>query len=208
MRAAGPDELLHVLPAGFAVGGARVLYHGQVVPAGEADHVPLVHQQHWANHLQAGLVQLRHRREALAAPLHEQVHHQRLDKVVLVVSVGDLPAAQLEGFCVQRALAHLGTQTAGVLFLALLKDDLVDVGFHMMEGHIQTGAEVRHGGDGLRGHTSPHVHVDGMEREGDRVKLAQRRQPHQQAQAVLTAGKPHGDAVALRDHGVALDRLP
>ena len=52
-----------------------------------------------------------------------------------------------------------------------------------------------------------HIHVDGVQFKGHRVESAKRSQAYQEAQAVLAAGKPHGDFVPRPDHVIPLDTL-
>ena len=207
MLAAFADELLHVLASGLAVCRAGIGHYGEFILTGESDHIPLVHIEHRTQHLQSGLVQLRHRREAVVAPFKEQVHHAGLDEVVLVVGVGDFCAAQVKRRLVEGALAHFCAQRAGVLLLAFLEDDLIDLRLYMVEGHVLPGAEIRHALDVLGGHACTHIHVNRMQLKCRRIEAPQHRQTRQKTQAVLAAGQADGNLVARLNHVIPLDAL-
>ena len=60
------------------------------------------------------------------------------------MGVSDPVASQSDGTLIQRALAQLGAQRAGMLFLPLIEHDLRDLRLHQLIGHTQRFAEPSH----------------------------------------------------------------
>ena len=108
------DQILHLLPAGGAVGGTGVVDHRQAEPFHRAADVILPAVQQWADLGDARAVQIRHRLEAADAPLKQQIHQQRFDGVVVVMPQCDLVDPPLRQRCVQAAPPQLGAEGAGV----------------------------------------------------------------------------------------------
>ena len=186
----------------MAVHGAGIVDDGQILPQGHAADVILVAVQQRADLGHAGAVQKRHRLEAADAALEQQIHQQRLHRVVIVVAQGDLADALFRQGGVQAAPPQFGAQGAGILLLPLLEDDLVHRHLNAGVGHLQPFAQRRHAGEVHARHA--HLHGDGLHREGDGVEFLQPGQGYQRQQAVLSAADAHGDAVAGFDHMIVL----
>ena len=150
----------------------------------------------------AGAVQIRYRLEAADAALEQQVHQQRLHRVVIVMAQGDLVDAPLRQGGVQAAPPQLGTQRAGVLFPALLKEDLIHRHLDPGIGHLQRLTQLCHAAEVHAGH--PHLQSDGLHREGNGIELPQPRQRRQRQQAVLSAADAHRHTVSRLDHMIVL----
>ena len=119
------DQILHLLSAGGAVGRTGVVDHRQVEPLHRAADVILPAVQQRTDLGDARAVQIRHRLEAADAPLKQQIHQQRFDGIVVVMTQCDLVDPPLRQRRIQAAPPQLGAEGAGVLFFALFKHDLV-----------------------------------------------------------------------------------
>ena len=76
-----------------------------------------------------------------------------------MMAQSDFVAAVCDGGVVQRTLAELGAQGAGVLLLADVEDDLPDVGFYNGIGDVQFLAKRL---DGRKVHAGPPIRLPGL----------------------------------------------
>ena len=74
--------------------------------------------------------------------LEDKGHQHSLHHIVLVVGIGDFLAPRLFDCLIQGALAHLGTERAGVVLLTLLKNYLGDVRLYNGVFHVQLPAQI------------------------------------------------------------------
>ena len=102
----------------------------------------------------------------------------------------------------QCAAAHLGAQGAGVILLAYVEHNLLDVGLQARIRHAERRAQLRHRRE---------VHALEAELDRDRLErkrlriippqLVERKQKHER---ILAARDADGDGVARRDHVIIL----
>ena len=178
------------------------MHNRQVQALHNAAHLVLAAVEQRADLRDAAAVEVRHRLEATDPPLEEQVHQQRLNRVVVVVAERDLGDAQLLQRRVETAAAEFGAERAGILLLPLLKDDLIDRRLDPRIGYVQTAAELRHLVEALS--RRPGLERDGVDGKRLRIKAAQLRQRRQRQQAVLPARDAHSHRVAGVDHVIVL----
>ena len=149
-----------------------------------------------------GPVQIRHRLEAADAPLKQQVHQQRLHRIVVVVPQRDFVYPPFRQRRMQAAPPQLGAQGTGVLFFSLVEHDVVyrygDAGI----GNVQLRAVVSHRGEVHPRHTR--LQRDGLHPEGLGIECPQPGQGRQRQQAVLAAGDAYGHGLSGFDHVVVL----
>ena len=105
---------------------------------------------------------------------------------------------------VERAAAHFRAQGAGVILLAHVENDLLDIRFQAGVGDGQLLAEPFHRRE---------IHALKAKLRGYRLKLEalgvealQMVERHEQQHAVLAAGDAHGDSVTLLYHAVIVHR--
>ena len=102
--------------------------------------------EHGADLGDAHAVQPGHRLETGQAPFKDKGHKESLHRVVIVVPQGDLGDPPLLHGVVQGATAHFGAHGAGVLLLAHIKDNMVDLAGNQGIGNAQLLAVAGHRG--------------------------------------------------------------
>ena len=102
----------------------------------------------------------------------------------------------------QRTAAHLGAQGAGVILLAHVEHDLLDVGLEPRVRHAERRAQLRHRREVHP--VKPELDRDGLERKRLRIVPAQLVERHEQHERILAARDADGDGVARRDHVIIL----
>ena len=157
---------------GVAVGGAGGFDDGELSFGGEIADVFFGHIDHGANEMQVGAGQVGYGLEAPETSLEEQVEHEGVHYIVKMVTKGYAVTAKLFGGVVEYAAAHFGAERAGVGLLAHVKDDLSDLGWGDVVGHLQLVAELADGGE-VHGGGKAHVHGDGAQVEFLGIESAQ-----------------------------------
>ena len=71
----------------------------------------------------------------------DEGHQHGLHYIVLVVGIGYFLTAGFFNGLIQGALAHLGTERAGIVLLALFKDNLSDIRLHNGIFNLQLPAQ-------------------------------------------------------------------
>lgn len=197
-----PQEHLHLLPAGGAVGRAGIFHHRQIQPPHRSPYLPLLYIEHGPDLGDAGAVQVRHRLEAAYPSLQEEGHDHGLHRVILMVSQGDLGDPQAVHGGAQGAPPELGAQGAGIFLLAVLKNDLVDGHLFPVIGHLQLPAEVGNGG---KVHAwGAAVNGDGYHIKGLGVKLPEPGQSAQCQYGILAAADAYRHRVPPVNHMIIL----
>ena len=87
---------------------------------------------------------MRHRLKAADAPLVHEREQKRLDRIIKMVAERELCDAALAERRAQRTAAHLGAQGAGVILLAYVEHDLLDVGLQARVRHAERRAQLCH----------------------------------------------------------------
>ena len=119
---------------------------------------------------------------------------------------GDLGIAQLRQRLVQRAAPHFRAHGAGILLLAVVKNNGADLGLDDVERDAQALTIFR---DGRKIHPlQTHVDGDGRQLIGTRIVFPHGRQQSQQGQRVLAAGHADGNPVVGGDHTVVVGAPP
>ena len=101
---------------------------------------------------------------------------------------------------VERAAAHLRAQRAGVILLAHIEDDLLDISFDAGVRYIELPAQLAHGREVHALEAQLYRH--GLKLERLRVIFSQAVQRKEQDHAVLPAGHADSHAVARLYHAV------
>ncbi len=161
------DQLLDLLALGVAVGRAGVLHHRErEAPGGVTDQIlPAVEQG--ADLGDLGAVQPGDGLEAGQAALEDQGHEEGLHCVVKVVPQCDLGDALLQEGAVEGATPHLGAHGAGVLLLAQIKNDVLDLTAEDGVGDVQLPAQL---GNRSEVHPRPSICVSHVQSDGLHVK--------------------------------------
>ncbi len=136
----------------------------------------------------------------------EQVQQQRLDEVVCVVPQRDLRRAFFFRNAIQHAAPQPRAQRARRrAIVENVVDRLTDAG--VLDPVFPAAGRARARDEIVLVFLVAGVDVHGDERESDRGTLAQHVEHLEQRPAVLAAGQPDHDAVALLEHLVVDDRL-
>ena len=168
------DRLLDVFPPGVFVRGAAALADREIFRVG--GDVPFFQVDHGADKGELCAVQIDLRRAGGKPPLVEQGEKHRLDKVVRMVSQGDLVAARGERRGVQRAFAHFGAERTGIFLFSHVEHDFSDICLFQEKGDVQLRTE---GGEGRKicgVILKIQIHCDRGQRERLGRKAAVRRQ--------------------------------
>ena len=181
------------------------MQHRQVHPRREIVQRLFVNVQHGANLHNTRPVKVRHRLEAVDAPLEQQRHEKRLHRVVIVMSQRQLVEALVQNCLIQRPPAHFGAHGAGILLLAVVKNNGRDLRFHHGIGHVPLLAQRR---DLRIVHPQPHINGDRFQLVGLIKVFPQPRQQNQQGERILPSGHAHGNAVARLDHMIVVHAPP
>ena len=199
------EELLDLVALARLVLRAGVFHDGQPQCRGGGSDLPLptVNERPDLPHVRAG--HIGHRLEAADAPFKEQTHQKGLHSIVVVMTEGELVAAEVVQRGVERAAAHLGAERAGIVLLPHVEHDLLDVRRDDGVRNVQLAAHLRDG-------RIVHPRKAEVDREPDEVKMQrvialQMLQRAQEQQRVLAAGNADGNAVALGDHAVFVHAL-
>ena len=115
-----------------------------------------------------------------------------------MVAERELVQVPLTQDVIERAAAHLRAQRAGVILLAHIEDDLLDISFDAGVRYIELPAQLAHGREVHALEAQFYRH--GLKLERLRVILPQAGE--REEQAVLPAGHADSHAVALLYHAV------
>ena len=125
-----------------------------------------------------------------------------------MVGEREFVASRLDRGVVERAAAHLGAKAARRGLLAPLEDDLGDVRLDDGQRNADVIAPVAKRFDlGGVGVLEAHIDVDRAQFEFFGREFFVRGEHGEQSRAVLAAAYADGDAVAVGDHFVVVDRL-
>ena len=117
-----------------------------------------------------------------------------------MVTERELVQVPLTQDVIERAAAHLRAQRAGVILLAHIKDDLLDISFDAGVRYIEFLAQLAHGREVHALEAQLYRH--GLKLERLRVRLPQAVEREEQDHAVLPAGHADSHAVARLYHAV------
>ena len=154
----------------------------------EVCDAPLAGIEHRPDLIHARARHVCHRLKAADAPLVHEREQKRLDRVIKMVTERELRDAALAERRAQCTAAHLGAQGAGVILLAYVEHDLLDVGLQARIRHAERRAQLR----------------DRLERKRLRIippQFVERKQKHER---ILASRDTDGDGVARRDHVIIL----
>ena len=180
------QQLLDLVPAAAAILRAGVFHNGKLQRVCEICDAPFAGVEHRADLPYARAAHMRDRLKAADAPLIYEREQEGLHCVVKVMAEGELRDAAGTQRIAQRAAPHLGAEGAGIVLLAHVEDDLLDVCFQARIRHVQFAAEVFHRGEIHA--LEPQLDRDRLEMERLWIVGAQVIQRHEQHERVLAAG--------------------
>ena len=171
----------------------------------ETYHIGFVHVHKRADYGKLGSVQIRHRGEGVDAPFKDKGHEHGLHHIVLMMGICHLLAAQFFDGLVQGAFPHLCAEGTGIFLLALLEDDLCDIGLDDGVRHFQFPAQILN----LIQVEVPEaqIYCDRMDVEPFRIEAPQALERIEKREAVFAAGDTHGNPVPVRYHLIIVHSL-
>ena len=147
----------------------------------------------------ARAVQVGHRLKAANAALIDETHQEGLHGVIIMVPQGQLIESLRHQRLIQSAPAHFGAHGAGVLLLAIVKNNGAD--FRLDHG-IRDLQFPAHFGDAAVIHAKAHINGNGLQLKTFIMVLPQGRQKLQQHQGILAAGNTYGNFISVFNHRV------
>ncbi len=122
------DEILGALTVGGSVHGTFRLHDRKPGTVHAAPYLVFRREDQRTYHGDVLAVEVGHRREAPDTPLREEVHDERLEDILVVMSERDLVATELLRGIVERTAPHSRAETARVVLPADIENYLPDVG--------------------------------------------------------------------------------
>ena len=162
-----------------------------------------VNIQHRTNLNHAGAVKFCYRLKAADSSLENQRHQKGLHRIVVMMPQRQLVISSVKQRLIQRAAAHFGAHGAGILFLAVVKNNWRNLRLYNGIGNLQLLAQLR---DGAVIHTQTHVNGNSPQLE-ELIIASQPCQQGQQHQGIFAAGNTDRNFVPLFNHAVVLHTL-
>ena len=199
-----PDDAVHVGTLRFVVDRTDVLDDGELLAIDRVQDLLLRGEDQRPDHGEVPAGQVRDRLEAVEGAEVEEVHEERVDRVVPVVSEGELVAPEFLGERVETAPPQVRAEAAGILLVPGLEDhvadaravdDILDVEFlaHFNDGRIVHFCSVE-----------ARVERDADDLEPLRIVPAHLGETVEERDRILAARDADRDLVAVLDHPVAV----